>query len=100
MNKGYWIIRVDISDLEQYKQYVAANGAPIRAHGGRFVVRGGASEAPEGQAKQRNVVVEFPTYRAAVDCYHSPGYQAAVALRRGVADCDFLIIEGYDGPQP
>lgn len=100
MAKGYWIVRVDISDLDAYKRYVAANAAPIREHGGRFVIRAGQSEAPEGRAKQRNVVVEFPTYQAAVDCYHSAGYQAAIAFRRDIADCDFLIIEGYEGPQP
>ena len=28
MAKGYWIVRVDITDMEQYKKYVAANAAP------------------------------------------------------------------------
>ncbi len=100
MLKGFWIVRVDISDPEAYQRYIAANAAPIRAHGGRFVIRGGRSEAPEGRAKQRNVVVEFPSYDAAAACYHSAEYQAAVAFRKGIADCDFLVIEGYDGAQP
>ena len=29
MAKGYWIVRVDITDMEQYKKYVAANAAPL-----------------------------------------------------------------------
>ena len=29
MEKGYWIVRVDITDMEQYKTYVAANAAPL-----------------------------------------------------------------------
>ncbi len=30
MPKGYWIVRVDIADPEQYKAYVAANGPPLK----------------------------------------------------------------------
>jgi uncharacterized protein (DUF1330 family) len=98
--KGYWIVRADVSDPEGYKAYAAADMAPIGRHGGRFLVRGGAFEAMEGQARSRNVVLEFPSYEAALACYRSPEYQAAAALRQGKAEFDLLIIEGYDGPQP
>ena len=49
--------------------------------------------------RARTVVMEFPSYQTAQDCYRSPEYQAAAALRRGKAECDLFIIEGYDGPQ-
>ena len=100
MAKGYWIAHVDVSDPEGYKAYVAANARPLARFGGRFLVRGGPFENPEGTSRARNVVIEFPTYQAAVDCYQSPDYQEAIALRRPVATADLLIIEGYDGPQP
>ena len=41
MAKGYWIGRVDVSDVEQYKLYVAANALPFKHYGAKFVVRGG-----------------------------------------------------------
>jgi uncharacterized protein (DUF1330 family) len=44
-------------------------------------------------------VIEFPSYAAALDCYRSSDYQAAMALRRGKAEADLFVIEGYDGPQ-
>ena len=44
MAKGYWIVRVDITDMEQYKTYVAANAAPLAKYGARFLVRGGPFE--------------------------------------------------------
>jgi uncharacterized protein (DUF1330 family) len=97
--KGYWIGHVDISDPEGYKAYVAANGAPIGRYGGRFLVRGGTREVVEGKVRGRTVVLEFPSYQAALDCYRSDGYQAAAALRKGKAELDLVIIEGYDGPQ-
>ena len=78
MPKGYWIAHVDVRDIEQYKAYVAANAQPLAEFGGRFLARGGRFENPEGSARSRNVVIEFPTYQAALDCWNSPGYQAAI----------------------
>ena len=100
MAKGYWIGRLDINDPEQYKLYVAANALPLQNYGARFLVRGGQFENPEGNSRTRNVVLEFPSYQAAVDCWHSPEYQAAIKLREHVSTNDLVIIEGYDGPQP
>jgi uncharacterized protein (DUF1330 family) len=100
MAKGYWIARVDVHDVEAYKAYVAANAAPIAKFGGRFLVRAGRFENPEGGSRSRNVVLEFPSYQAAIDCYRSPGYQAAVQIRLPVSTVDMVVIEGYDGPQP
>ena len=50
----------------------------------------------EGKARGRTVVLEFPSYRAALDCYRSPEYQVAAALRKGKAEFDLFIIEGCD----
>jgi uncharacterized protein (DUF1330 family) len=100
MPKGYWIARVDVSNDEGYKPYAAANAAIFKKFGGRFVVRGGRSEAPEGKARARNVVVEFPDYASAQACYYSPEYQDNLKIRLPHSVIDLLIIEGYDGPQP
>ena len=100
MAKGYWIVRVDITDQERYKTYVAANAEPFKKYGARFLARAGRFENPEGSSRTRNAVIEFPTYRAALDCWNSPEYQAAIKLRQPVSTIDLVIIEGYDGPQP
>ncbi len=98
--KAYWIVRVEVTDMDAYKNYVANNGVAFAKYGARFLVRGGAFETPEGGAKSRNVVIEFPDYEKAVACYHSPEYQHAVSFRKGAALADIVIIEGYEGPQP
>ena len=54
----------------------------------------------EGQVRARNVVIEFPSHQAAVDCYNSPEYQANIKVRQPHSLADLIIIEGYDGPQP
>ena len=100
MTKGYWMVHVDVNDAEEYKKYVAANAAPFAQHGARFLARGGKYESVEGKGRARNVVIEFPSYQAAVDCWHSPEYQAAMRIREPVSTADVVIVEGYDGPQP
>jgi uncharacterized protein (DUF1330 family) len=100
MPKGYWIVRVDIADQEKYKAYIAANAAPLKQYGARFLVRGGKYETVEGGSRTRNAVIEFPSYQAAIDCWKSPGYQAAIKLRKDVSTIDLIVIEGYEGPQP
>ena len=100
MPKGYWIALVDVHDEEAYKPYALANPAIFKKFGGRFVVRAGKFECPEGRSRSRNVVIEFPDYATAVACYRSPEYQANLKIRQANAITDLIIVEGYDGPQP
>ena len=83
MPKGYWIARVDVYDTEAYSKYVAANAAAFKKFGGRFLVRGGKLELKEGMGRSRNVVIEFPTYQAALDCFQrvAHGQQNRMFLR-------------------
>ena len=65
MPKGYVISRVDITNPEAYARYAAAATKAITNHGGKPLARGGRSEALEGKARARNVVLEFDSYEAA-----------------------------------
>ena len=88
-------------DPEAYKKYFAANAEVFKKHGARFLVRGGKTECVGGTMRARNVVIEFESYAAAVSCWNSPEYQQAAKFRQPpVADGDFIICEGHDGPQP
>ena len=100
MAKGYWIAHVDVHNEDGYKAYAAANPAIFKTFGGRFVVRGGKFEIPEGASRSRSVVIEFPDYATALACYRSPEYQANIKVRQPHSAIDIIIIEGYDGPQP
>jgi uncharacterized protein (DUF1330 family) len=93
MAKGYWIVRVDIADPERYKAYTTANARPLARYGARFLVRAGKFENPEGGSRTRNAVIEFPSYQAAVDCWHSAEYQEVLKLRVPVSTADLIIIE-------
>jgi uncharacterized protein (DUF1330 family) len=100
MPKGYWMVRVDVADHEQFKTYAVAAAAALKKYGARFLVRAGRFEIPEGTTRARNTVVEFPSYQAAIECWNSPAYQEAIKLRLPASTIDLVIIEGYDGPQP
>jgi uncharacterized protein (DUF1330 family) len=88
-----------VKDPEAYKAYTTANQIPFGAFGGRYLVRAGGSEVVEGRVRARHVVIEFPSYEAALACYRSPEYQAVKKLRDGNSEIDLFIVEGYDGPQ-
>jgi uncharacterized protein (DUF1330 family) len=82
MPKGYVISRVDITNPDAYARYAAAATKAIADHGGKPLAFGGRSEALEGKARARNVVLEFENY------------DAARALREGAAEIEMALVEG------
>lgn len=94
--KGYWVAHVDVHDPETYAAYRQANAAAFAKYGGRFLVRGGAGEQREGHLRARTVVIEFPSYEAALACFDSPEYQAAKAIRDPISEADLVIVPGYE----
>ena len=86
-----------MTDPEGYKAYISGRcQTPFGKFGARYLVRGGRGEVMEGAQRARTVVLEFPSYEAALACYRSPEYQAAIALRKGKADADIVVIEAFD----
>jgi uncharacterized protein (DUF1330 family) len=93
--KGYWIGHLSVHDVEMHrKEYVPMSTAAIHKFGGRFLVRGGQHRQLEGEAKERHVLVEFPSFAAALTCYHSEEYQAARAKRALTASANITVVEG------
>ena len=96
MNKGYWVVRVNVDDTESFKEYAGRAKLAIETFGGKSVVRGGKFFIIEGKHDfERNVIVEFPSVKEAEDCYNSSEYQEAKSFRIGKADFNAIIIEGY-----
>lgn len=88
-----WIAHVTVTEPEAYGRYAKAAGPVIAAHGGVFLARGGRYRQLEGKDRARNVVARFPSFDAAVACYQSDEYQAALAHAKGASDRDLVIIE-------
>jgi len=100
MTKGYWMVHVEVNDAEAFKAYVLAAADVFKKYGAYFLARAGQFEVVEGIARSRNTILEFPSYQDAVDCWHSPEYQAVKALRENAGRVDITIVEGYEGLQP
>ncbi|MEM8698940.1 MAG: DUF1330 domain-containing protein [Pseudomonadota bacterium] len=97
MPKGYWIAHVTVSDPDKYPDYIAGARAAFEAHGATFLARGGAwTECEGGMGRERHVLIEFPTYQAALDCYNSEAYQAAKAHREEAGTATVVVTEGLD----
>ena len=95
MAKGYWIANVSVSNPDAYAAYQALAPAAFEAYDARFLARGGHNEALEGRpTPQRTVVIEFPSYQHAHDCYHSEAYRRARAERQEASEVDIVIVEG------
>lgn len=94
MHKGYWIARVTVTDPEQYKLYAASAPDCFKKYGARILARAGTYQQMEGEGRPRNVVIEFPSLQAAIDCYNSPEYQAAKAKRAGAGVAEIVLVEG------
>ena len=94
MPKAYWIAHVTVTDPDRYKHYASDAPLAFKKYGATIMARGGTSQQMEGQGRPRNVVIEFPSLQAAVDCYNSPEYQAARAKRSGAGEADIVIVEG------
>jgi uncharacterized protein (DUF1330 family) len=100
MVKAYWMVHVEVDNAEAFKAYITAVMDVFAKYGARYLARAGQFEVVEGRVRPRNTIVEFPSYQAAVDCWHSPEYQAAKALRENAGLVDITIVEGYEGVQP
>ena len=93
MPSALWIAHVKVLDAEAYGKYAAAAGPAIAAHGGVFLARATRYVQLEGNDRARNVVARFPSLEAAVACYHSEAYQAALSHAKGASERDLVIVE-------
>ena len=93
MPTALWIAHVQVTDAEAYGNYAVLAGPALAAFGGVFLARSGRYVQLEGNDRARNVVARFPSLEAAVECYHSAEYQAALAHARGAALRDLLVLE-------
>ncbi|MEI4486431.1 DUF1330 domain-containing protein [Frigidibacter sp. MR17.14] len=88
-----WIAHVTVTDAEAYDRYAALAGPAIAAHGGVFLARATRYVQLEGNDRARNVVARFPSVEAAVACYNSAEYQAAMSHAKGAAERDLVVVE-------
>jgi len=94
---AYVIADIEVHDPETYKEYAALVQAALDPFEGRFLVRGGPSEALEGDwHPQRIVVLEFPTVEQARGWYESPDYVKAMEIRHRASTGSIILAHGLE----
>ncbi|HUH84024.1 MAG TPA: DUF1330 domain-containing protein [Stellaceae bacterium] len=92
---AYVIVDLDVKDLAALEGYRRDVPATVAKYGGRFLVRGGASETLEGDwAPKRMVMLEFPSMDALKRWYHSEEYKPLIKLRQAHSTGDLIAVEG------
>lgn len=92
---GYVIADVEVTDPELFEQYRKLVPATVEAYGGRYIVRGGATEAVEGsRTPHRTVVLEFDSFEQAQAWYNSQEYAAPKQMRIDATNSSVIIVEG------
>ena len=95
VKKGYWVAKANVNSPEKQQNYGKLAEAVLKKFNGKFLIRGGRQETKEGEEYMRNVVVEFPSYKEAIDAYESKEYQEALKVLNGGADRLYAVVEGY-----
>lgn len=94
---AYIIARINVTDPDQYKEYINVTPGIIAKYDGRFIVRGGEKVTLEGpEEKWRIVVIEFPDLPKAKEFYYSPEYTDARKIREGAALAQFVAVRGVE----
>jgi len=92
---GYVIVDLDVHDAALFEEYRKLVPATIAKYGGKYLVRGGATDSKEGDwMPKRVVVLEFASADQARKWYHSADYAPLLAMRLKAAKSKMVIVEG------
>ena len=92
---GYVIVDNQVTDEGVYAEFRNRVAATVDAHGGRYLVRGGAAEGIEGDwTPHRIVVIEFDSVDEAKAWLASPEYTEIRAIRAKSAIASVIVVEG------
>ena len=94
---AYLLVRANVTDMQQYQQYMKLTPAIVEKYGGQFIIRGGDKVVLEGpEPTERIVMLKFDSVDAARHMYNSDEYQAAIKVRKDAATASFIVMEGLD----
>ena len=92
---GYVVIDSEVTDEALFADFLERVPATVDAYGGKYLVRGGATEVIEGEwMPHRIVVVEFDNVEQARTWLSSPEYIEIKEIRTKSANASVIIVEG------
>jgi uncharacterized protein (DUF1330 family) len=91
---GYVIAEVEVTDTATFAKYGAAVPGTFAPFNGQYLVRGGKTQAVEGDPPKRFVVIAFDSVDKARAWEDSPAYEAIKPIRHASAKSRVFIAEG------
>jgi len=92
---AYIMVDVTVHDPVRYEEYKKMAAAAVATYGGRYIARGGATKALEGEWQPgRVVLLEFPSSERAYEWWDSAEYRPARDLRQSIATTQMVLVEG------
>lgn len=91
---AYIIARITVTAPEDYASYASQTVALAERFGGRFLVKGGAQTALEGNCPDRHVIIEFPDRETALTWYDSPEYRRILPIALSSSQRDIVVVDG------
>lgn len=95
---SYLVANYNVTNQDGYKQYLAAVGPTIVAHGGKILVAGPGATPIEGNPGEITIVLEFPTREALQGWYDSDDYQAIIKLRTDNTEGGLVFADQFQLP--
>ena len=92
---GYAITQIEVTNPEDYKEYLAKVTDIVTKFGGEYLVRGGEFQCFEGEWKYpRTVIIKFATYEKALEWFNSEEYKPVKPIRLENTVTNGIIIKG------
>ena len=92
---AYLFANVEVTDAAGYEEYRQKVTATIEAYGGRYLVRGGATEVLEGDwTPRRLVILEFADMDRLKAWYQSAEYRPLIELRQKTTNSRLVAVHG------
>ena len=92
---AYFVVEVKVTDPELYAQYRKLVPPTLDRYGGRFLVRGGATQTIEGDWQpSRFVILEFEDEEHFKRWYNSPEYTEVRNIRFKASTAQAILAQG------
>jgi uncharacterized protein (DUF1330 family) len=92
---GYVIVEIEVTDPVGYEEYKKLAGATVAKYGGKYIVRGGASETLEGNWQPKRIVIlEFESVQRAKEWLNCAEYHEPRKMRHRTAKTNMVVVEG------
>jgi uncharacterized protein (DUF1330 family) len=93
----YFIANIRINDEREYQKYIERSGEIFKKYNGEYLAVDDTPGIIEGYWDYtRIVLIRFNSFDDFSEWYNSSDYQEILRYRLSAAECDTLLVKGYE----